>query len=314
MAITKTYVLLEHTDSTANVYLQANDHQKVRLKSRPLDHAFMQTTFTDRDGNYRTIRLKTQAKSIFQDEQIKAGILANVPYSQIEKDAVAFHGGVLTTNNAVVQEFLEASPQFEGFWKPDVEGRVGSSTEVTRPLYKLLDQVSDIKTENQLMRTRVKAANKIFAIEDLKEAQALMIRLNGSFFKAPDDILDCQNALVEFLDEANEAAINDLLRDDVTVDEEATVLIGLAVGANLLSFDAIPNQVAKINNGVPVAVKEISSELPLEERKRYFSEWLTSNAGKLLLADLKGALSEDGDDSDVAVATKTKTKSSTQKL
>lgn len=289
MAI-KIYVLLDHTKPTAPVYLQVNATQRQRLDTRPVDHAFMQLTFTDREGKNRTIRLKHSTNKIYQDEQIKDGILANEKFTQAEKDSVRFQNGVLTTGNLTVQAFLEASPQFEDFWKPieiDGEKKVGYSADVQQPLYRLFDNRKEVINENEMFKKRLKAANKIVDL-DLEAAQNLMIRLNGSFFKPPTDLLDCQNALVAFLDEANEAALDDLVRDVATIDEETTVLIGKAIQAGILSFDAVPNQVVKVTNeGKYINLKEVSSEYPMVERKRIFSEFLTSKEGKLLADDLK---------------------------
>lgn len=287
----KTYVLLEHTHSTANVFLQVNKDQRVRLRNRPLDHAYMQTTFTDREGRNRTIRLKLSTNKIYQDEQIKDGILANQPFSQQEKDAVAFRDGVLGTTNITVQEYLEASPQYDGFWKP-IDGKVGYSVDIQRPLYTLHDRDAEIKSDNRAFKTRLAAYNKIGGIENLKEAQDLMIRMFGSFYKAPSTLEECQNALVSAMENASDEALNELLKTDITVDEEITILIGRAIAKGVLSFDAEVDQVSLIKNGQAVSVKQISSEHSLDQRKAYFSEWLTTKAGKLVVADLE-KLTED---------------------
>ena len=151
----------------------------------------------------------------------------------------------------------------------------------------MLNKEVEAKQTNEQFKRRLKAANKVAAIEDLKEGQDLMIRLNGSFFIPPDNLVDVQNALIEFLDDADDAMIDALLKEDVTIDEEATILIGRAIVDKVLSFDAIPNQVSKKVNGQWVPVKMISDEYTLEERKRYFAEFLTNENGKLLLEDLK---------------------------
>lgn len=292
MAI-KTYVLLEHTRPSADVFIQVNKSERVRMNRRILDHAYLRMTFTDREGNYKTIRLKTGSKSIDQSEQIKAGILANAPFTQTEKDAVRFSNGVLMTGNITVQEFLEASPQYDKFWVADDKGRIGFCDEIVRPLYTLYDERTEIVSEDQLFLKRLKAANKIASL-NLEQAQSLMIRLNGSFFKTPNTIEECRLGLVDFMDNANDAGLDDILRDEdsMNIDERATVLIGKAIKAGVISFDRVPNQVVKMKNGAVVAnLKEISSEYDLEERKRYFAEFLTSNDGKLLYQDLEKEIS-----------------------
>lgn len=284
----KTYVLLEHTHATAQVYLQVNPQQRVRLYKRPNDHAYGQITYTDREGNNRTIRLKLNCNSIFQDEQIeKHKIPANEKYTQAERDALMFRDGSLTTENLTVQKYLEASPQFNGFWVKDKDGKVGSCSELRQPLYTVYDENIELDTEDRMFMLRLKAANKIAAINDVKVAQELMYKLNGSFFKAPNEIKKCRSELIRFLDESDEAMLEKLLEGDMNVDEKTTVLIGKAIGLEIISFDRVEDQVVKISGSKVVNLKEISSEYTPEERKRYFSEFLTSNDGKLLMQDLE---------------------------
>ena len=286
----KTYVLLSHTKPTSEIYQRVNANQRVRLDKRPVDHAYLKQTFY-KNGRNRTARLKLNCDTIWQDEQMKpeVGIPANEPFTPRERDAVKFVNEMLITSNPIVQNYLESVPQFDGWWKED-KGEVGMSDET--PLYTLLDKEVEAKATNSGFKKRLKAANKIAAIEDLKEGQDLMIRLNGSFFIPPDDILDIQNALIDFIDDADDAMLDALLKEDkdVSVDEKATILIGRAINEKIISFEALTNQVGKKKGDGWVEVKEISSEHSLEERKRYFAEFLTSDDGKLLRADLEKEL------------------------
>lgn len=291
MAI-KTYVLLPHTKPTAPIYQRVNKNQRVRLDKRPVDHAYLKQTFTTPEGKNRTARLKLNCDFIWQDEQIKpeVGVLANEPFTQAERDAVKFVYEFLMTNNETVQKYLESVPQFELWegWAKDEKGRPktkGFSEE--RPLYTLLDKEAEAKQTNEEFKKRLRAANKVTAITSLKEMQDLMVRLNGSFFVPPDNLLDCENKMIEFVDDANDEMLDALLKDEVSVDEKVTILIGRAVNEEIISFEAMPHQVAKKKGNKWAAVKEISSTYPLEERKRYFAEFLTSPDGKLLLADLE---------------------------
>lgn len=138
-----------------------------------------------------------------------------------------------------------------------------------------------------MFRKRVAAANKIMALKTVEEGQTLMYRLNGSFFKAPNDMLEIEAQLIRFLDEADEPMLDNLLKEDTNLDEKTTVLIGKAIGLGIISFDKVPDQVVKVKGQKVTPLKEISSEYTPEERKRYFSEFLTSNDGKLLLQDIE---------------------------
>ena len=285
---TKIYVLTEATESSANVYVQPNPNERIRLKKRPLDHAYGQITFTDRDGKQKTIRYKQSCNEIDFHKQIKEFMIpANEKFAQAERDDLRFVDGVLATDKEVLQNYLETSPEFEEFWKKDKNGKVGSCSHVRVPKYRLMDKAKDMDDEDAAFRKRLKAANKIAEIKDLKTAQELMIRLNGSFFKTPVTLKACTSDLIRFLDSADDAMLDALLKDELNLDEEVTVLIGKAINLGILSFDKVPNQVVKIKGENVVKLKEISSEYLPEERKRYFSEFLTSADGKLLVEDLK---------------------------
>lgn len=292
----KTYILLPHTDSSAKVYVQPNPNQKIRLTKRPIDNAYSQVTFRDRDGKTKTIRLMVGSGSneIFQDIQMKPdkdNLPANSKITQADRDALKFVEGVLQTSDPTVQKFLETSPQFDEFWlkekDPEKKNRVGHCADIRQPLYKLLDEDVELEEEDRMFVKRLTAANKINKIKDVKEAQALMYRLNGSFFKAPNDIKKCRSELVRFLDSANDEMLDELLKEDFNVDEETTILIGKAINLDIISFDKVPNQIVMIRGSDFLPLKEISSEYSPEQRKMYFAEFLTSNDGKLMMNDIK---------------------------
>lgn len=294
----KTYVLLPHTKPTAPIYQRVNKDQRVRLDKRPIDHAYMKQTFTTPDGKNRTARLKLSCNTIWQDEQIKPeiGIPANEPFTPAEKKAVQFVYELLTTSNKTVQDYLESVPQYAGWKGWDKSDKENQGFSDVKPLYTLLDTESEAKITNQDTRRRAKAVLKVMDIEDLEEIQNLMIRLNGSFFVAPDNLIDCQNSLVQYIDDADDEMLDALLKDkkEVSADEKVTILIGRAIQDGVLSFDVLKNQVAKKKGNGWTPVKEISSEHPLEERKRYFAEFLTSEDGKLLKEDLEKETSKKG--------------------
>jgi len=63
--------------------------------------------------------------------------------------------------------------------------------------------------------------------------------------------------------------------------------LGTLVSRGVLSFDAVEGQVAKKKGENWIELKAIGSEYTPMERQRYFIEFLTSPAGKLLLDDLR---------------------------
>lgn len=289
----KTYVLRSHTHSNAPVYQRINKDQRVRFEKRPIDHAYLQLTFAEAPNDEgatknRTIRLKLSSNTIYQDEQIKEGILANVPFTTAERNAVKFVQGVLMTKNTIVQTFLEASPQFGQF--------KGYCDAVKEPLYDLYDKTAEVKINNAEVLKRLKAINKaaeIYESKDVKKGQDLMIRLNGSFYKAPDDIEEIFAGLTSFIDDADELMLDKLLDDSMTQDEQLVILVGKAVAAEIISFNEAPNQVSLKKNGNWVNVKMISDSLEPAERQRVFVEFLASPDGKYLADDLNKILGEE---------------------
>lgn len=287
---TKTYVLLEHTKPTANVYIQVNKDQRVPIAARRLDMAHLQVGFTDKKGEYKTLRLKLNAKSVYQDEQIEAKILANEKFTQKEREAVTFKHGVALVKADIVQKFLDATPQNESFWIPDEEGRVGACDEILQPLFKEYDKGVEIKSTNKNFKKRLSAANRINDLT-LEEGQALMIRLNGSHFTPPTELEEIQNQLVDWLDITDEAGMDALIRKDHTTDEEATIVVSKAIEAKLVSFDKVPGQVVKVKGNNTLTLKEVPKDFNAHDQQRYFIEYLISDAGKLVYEDLKNEVS-----------------------
>lgn len=297
----KTYVLLDHLRPRANYYVQINKEQKVRLDTIPQWQPYLQVTFLDENetvldydpshegtylkpipnpkkGQNRTIRLKLNSNTPYQDEQIeKEKIPANEKFEPEEYSAPTFRHNTLSTTNPVVQRYLEVYPAFEGF--------KGVCANVKQACYKLYDPLVEIESENKNFLDRLAAANKIAAL-DLKDAQDLLLRIYGTFYKVPDTKSAAQNALVNYMDSSDDA-LSDILKTDTNLDDEVTILLGRLVSQGKLSFDAVEGQVCKKKGNDWIELKAIGNDYTPLERQRYFSEFLTSQAGKLLLDDLR---------------------------
>lgn len=296
----KTYVLLDHTKSSAHIYRQVNPHQRQRLDKRQVDHAFLQIAFQDRTGKRKVIRLRlSQTDEIDMQEQKKLGIDANVKHTWNDKRAVEFKWSVLTTGNLTVQKFLETSPQFEDNWIPDAEGRTYVCEEIDQPLYKLLDETKDILGRSKEFKQRVQAANRISDLS-LREAQELIIKLFGSFAVPPKvsgekteevALAECQNALVDYIDDLDAAGLTEFLTDrEDTVDEKVTVLIGKAIQAKILAFDDVPNEVTMYKGGAKIKIFMVPDEYGVEERLRQFADFLVTEKGKTYFDELSKLL------------------------
>lgn len=283
----KTYVLLPVLDADAPIYQTTQDGQRVQLKKIPTWRPYLRISFQDEKGIGRVLRYKSNAfdgEVPVLDQRIQIDKLkldANEPFTRNEMRHLEFKNGVCFTNSLMSQAYLEAYPGFEGF--------KGTCDDIREAQYKLLDQAAEATIKNDDIRKRVKAANKVVDLE-LEEAQKLLIRLNGSFFETPITAAECQNLLMEFIDDAEEGGLDAVLQDEenTTIDDKTTVLIGLLLAAEILSFDAIQGKISKKDkDGKWITVRDMSDEYSLEERKRLFSDFLNTEDGKTLKQDLE---------------------------
>lgn len=278
----KTYVLLDSLDATAPIYQTLPNGQRSQIKKMPFYRPLLQVTFVDKDGKNRTIRYKRNSDKIFQDEQIKDGILANERFTDAERDDLRFRNGMLVTRLPIAHRFLEAHPEDEAF-----EG-----ISDVKPTFKLLDKKVEAKITNKDLKRRLEAANKIFDLS-LSEAKAMLIRLNGVYFETPSEIEDCQNLLINYLDDTDEKGVEEILKDELNVDEKTTVLIGKCINAGILSFDKVEGKVSKLlKGGEWKAIRDMSNQYSASEKERLFSDFLNTTDGALLKTDLENSLNE----------------------
>ncbi len=284
MAI-KTYVLLESMDSDAPVFQQTVDGKRIQVKKIPVHRPTLRQTFQDENGVGKTIRYKESSTSVDQLYQMeKEKIDANERFTTTERNDLRFKFGTLTTDKLIAQTYLEAHPEFSGF--------KGRCDDVKQPRYRLLDTEKDEDLKNEDMRKRVKAATKVLSLS-LEDAQEMLIRLNGSFFKTPDKVGACQNLLMQFVDDANDAGLDDVLKgsEEITVDDKTTVLIGTLINSGVISFDQVQGKISKKGkDGKWITLRDMSAEYTLDERKRLFSDFLNTDDGSDLKADLEKEL------------------------
>lgn len=284
---TKTYVLLPCMDANAPVYQQLPDGKRVQIKKIPVHRPTLRQTFM-KDNKAVTIRYKANSNTIYQDIQIKEEkIEANEPFTQREFRDPEFRFGVnvVPEQKKNLQDYLEAHPEFEGF--------TGLCDDVSQPRYKLLDEEGDDEMKNADTLKRIKAANKVAGMTNLGELQAMLIRLNGSFFQTPKKVFQCQNLLWDFIDDHEGKALDDVLKDEENIDEKTSILIGKLMNADKLSFDAVQGKISKRGKGGEwITVREMSAEYPLTERMRLFSDFLNTADGKPLKNDLENDLGD----------------------
>lgn len=277
----KTYVLLDSLNNTVPIFQRVNKDQRVPIVKRAGYAPYLQLVMQDEEGISRHVRYKEGCPTFDFDEQVeKYKIPPNAKYTNAEYNDRNFRDGILTTKKVSLQNWLEMIPSFEGS---------KNTADEIQKAYTLYDKSVDNKIQNAATKKRVRAMNKVLDL-DLEAAQALIIRLNGSFFVPPDDLDECQNMLVDFVDAAEDKGLDAVLATDaeLTVDEKTTILIGNAINAGILSFDKVEGKISKKDkSGKFVAVRDMSAEYPLEERKRMFSDFLNSEDGKPLKADIE---------------------------
>lgn len=289
----KIYHLIDNGESSVQIYQRVNKNQRVRIGNRKDDRPYLQVTFTDEEGINRTMRFKLNCNTPYQDDQIeKHKILANERFTDAERGMLYFKNGVLVVQNPNAQTFLDKHPQNEAF--------KGDCPDVTKKLFREFVPEEKTKREVGAFKRRLEAANKVASVS-LEEGQSLLMRLHGSFYKPAEDIDGVITALVAYLDESDDAGVEEILRDGKTLQDEITILIGKALQKDVISFteSGMENFVVKKKGGNVIPLKEISGNLPLAERKRLFADFLASNDGVLHLDDLR---------KEVPAETKTKTK------
>jgi len=283
----KTFVLLPHMDATAPIFQQVQEGQRIRLTRIPRHRPHLQVTFTNEEGKNRTLRYKSNSDKIWQDEQIKDGILANDKFTTNERNDPYFRNGVKVTNKPTLIKFLLAHPENEGF--------KGICDDVREPTFKMVDKTGDIKTKNDEFNRRVDAAVKIKNLTELKDAQDLLIRLNGTWFTTPNDLSECKDLLIDFLDNAEMAGLEAILKEDkdLNQDEKTYLLIGKLVNSGKLSFNEVEGKISKKDrDGKWIDLRDMATSYSLEERTRLFSDWLNTSDGSLLKTDLENDAKE----------------------
>lgn len=277
----KTYVLLENMDADALVFRQTAEGRS-QIKKIPFHKPTLRQEFTDENGVGQVIRYKSSSKFIEQDKQIKEeSTPANATWTNNERKDLEFRFGILTTNKEIAQRYLEAHPEFEGF--------KGSCDTVREPRYKLLDEKGDAKIKNEATRKRIQAAAKIYDKLDLEQAQELIIRLNGFYVKPPDDLEECQNKLIDFLDDASDVAVEAVLKEDkdLTESEKNSVLIGKLINDDVIKVDVASGMFTKNRgDGQFVDLKKVVEGTDLEDKISVFSDFLSTDDGKILKASL----------------------------
>lgn len=287
MAQTKSYVLLEATENNAPIFQQVSGGKRIQIKKRPVYPLYNQITYQDENGKNQTIRYMNRANSIFQDEQIKNGLLANERYAANDRTDTTFRNGILVTNKTLLIEYLDTYPGNINF--------KGTCDFVHAPIFKELDIAADTRVELAEMRKRAKAVNKIFDMENDGDAlDSMLIRMNGGIhFKTPDSNEEKVASAMNFIDDAEEEGLDLVLKEDkdLNIDETTGVLVGKLLNAGIVTIDSVEGTISKVGkDNKPIILRQMGKDVPFETLQAMFVEHLNTEDGKTMRGDLEKAL------------------------
>lgn len=287
MANVKTYVLLDALDNNAPIYQQVSGGKRVQIKKRPVYPLYNQITFQDENSENKTIRYMNRANSIYQDQQIKSGLLANERYAPNDRTDTTFRNGILVTNKKLLIEYMDTYPGNINF--------KGNCDAIHSPIYRELDVVGDTRNDLAEMRKRSKAVNKIFDMENDGDAlDSMLIRMNGGiFFKTPDSNEEKVAFAMNFIDDSEEEGLDLVLKEDkdLTIDETTSVLVGKLLQAGIVTIDVVEGTVSKLGkDNKAIELRKMGNGVPFETLQAMFIEHLNTEDGKTMRSDLEKAL------------------------
>lgn len=240
-------------------------------------------TFTDKEGNSRTIRFLKASNDIDLDKQIKAGFEANLKITEADRSELRFKKGKLITNKKNVLAFLAAAPCNETF-----EGDRGDYQVIFK---EFKPEISRKKNADLAL----KQAKAIIAIEDFTDEQmdTKLLKINGSSYSLPESSDEKKEALLDIINEVSgqdlsilETIIEELKADDLEV------LIGKAINKKVISFIEAPGQIMIKRNGTFVKLLQVSEDHSEDQKIALFIDTLRTEEGKITITAIKEALAK----------------------
>lgn len=273
----KVYQLIT-TGDRVTFFRKMKDGRKVPVASTVSDYKVpLKYTFTDEAGESKTIRFLKASNTPYQDEQIKAGFLANIKLTSSDRNELLFKNGFLVTAKANVQKYLDIAPCNEAF-KGDRD-----NVPVLFREYKPKDDKK--KNFNHAMR-QAEAVTKMRDFEE-SEIDEMLVGIFGSHVTIPKDMEDKQELMLFAINEHDHAL--DIILKKKEADKTA-VLIGLAINAGVLSFQNDPKYVQLKAKDKWENIKNLSEEHNEEQKLSLFKDFIDSSDGKALKSSIETAL------------------------
>lgn len=278
-----TFVLEEALNLQSEIYQQTPGGQRSRIVKIPAYRPYLEAMVRDEKGKTRRLRYKEHSNFLFADEQKKEeNIDDNAKFTESERDNSWFRHGILVTESNSLINYLRAYP---GNSKSPYK-----SDKIKPGIFKELDVQKEKEALNEDLRNRTMAAHKIFTLSK-PELDDMILDINGSFFEVPSDIQEVQNLLLEWLDNTDDSGVKRIINfiPNETIDKEARLMVGRLINSGFLSFDELPNAIAKKGKANDwVKVREISAtDYTPDQRVDFFVTFLTSKDGKALYDELK---------------------------
>ncbi len=240
-------------------------------------------TFTDNEGNSRTIRFLKASNEIDMDKQIKAGFDANTKITEADRAELRFKKSKLISNKKNVLAFFAACPSNQAF-----DGDRGDYQVIFK---EFKPEISRKKNADLAL----KQAKAIIAIEDFTDEQmdTKLLKINGSSYSLPESSDEKKEALLDIINEVSgqdlsilETIIEELKADDLEV------LLGLAINKKVISFIEAPGQIMIKRNGTFVKLLQVSEDHTEDQKISLFIDTLRTEEGKITLTAIKEALAK----------------------
>jgi hypothetical protein len=267
----KIYQLIQSGDRVKFFRKQKGSNQRLAAANSISDYQIpLKFTFTDEQGMSRTIRYLSQSNTIYQDEQIKNGFLANIKLTSRDRADLKFKGGFLIAKKKNVQDFLDTCPCNEAF----VGDRDGAMI--------LFREFKPAEGKKENISRAYNQAKAVIAMKEFSESEIdkKLIEIFGSLLKLPKERQDKEELMIAAINDTP-SALDIILKENKT--DEVMITIGLAINNDVLSFIKNPEYVMLKRVDEWEQLRRVSRDNSEQQKVALFADFLQSTEGKTTL-------------------------------
>ena len=279
--VTKIFELIE-SGPRVQFFRTLEDGSRMPVQNYDEYTPHMVYTFTDNDGNSRTIRFLKASNDIDMEKQVKAGFLDNLKITEADRSELRFKKGKLISNKKNVLAFLAAAPSNENF-----EGDRGDYQVIFREFKPEVGRKNNADLA-------LKQARAIVALEDFSNEQMdnKLLKINGSAYALPESIEEKKEALLDIINEvsANDLTVLETILEKEKGTDDLQVLLGKAINKKVISFIEVPGQIMLKRNGKFEKLLQVSEDHSEEQKIALFTDTLRTEEGKINVTAIKEAL------------------------